>query len=450
MEGGLVRQEVLELQAMPTAARFHLLQGGAEIELQPESVEPPLTPSAGEISLQKVVDYSLPRHELNPLDALKAVSNEYPLLTADQEKELGHLIQAGIAAENGLVEQYHSLSFEQFDAQLAKLLPVIETGRAAKDTFIKSNFRLVLKEASRYYQGSPLGERYGKADLVQEGMFGLIRAVERFDPNRGTKFSTFGTLWIRQALQRALQDKGSTIRIPVYYDEPLRKLSQLETQDKSDSEIQRVLEISAAELQNLRSVRTIRSSTSLDVPVGDDEAATLGEFIADPRSEAEYAGVLEVSEQEPEVSGEAPESGGPLLDALHSFLDKKGIALFKKIIARDELTVAEQRHRFRLMSLFEHPAIRAEIKEFDPAPEVDWRDEAACIGYAEAYVTYGSPSTKALRVQNCIGCAVRSQCRLYFKENKPERGYYSGSLSKDALNRKKRRRARRAAPAATS
>src|SRR6185312_12290238 len=123
---------------------------------------------------------------------------------------------------------------------------------------------------------------------------------------------------------------------------------------------------------------------------------------------------------------------------------------FKKIVAGGELTGAEQQHRFRLMSLFEHPAIRAEVKEFDPAPEADWRDEAACIGYAEAYTTYGDRRARSLRIQNCIGCAVRAECRLYFKENKPARGYYSGSLSKNALNTKKRRRAQRAAPAATS
>jgi DNA-directed RNA polymerase sigma subunit (sigma70/sigma32) len=125
------------------------------------------------------------------VDQLLAHSRRYPLLTPDQEIELAQRIERG---------DLH-----------------------AKELMINSNLRLVASNARRYQnQGLPL------ADLVQEGMLGLIRASEKFDWRKGFRFSTYATLWIRQAIQRGLENSGRTIRLPVHVAQRTRKVGRVE------------------------------------------------------------------------------------------------------------------------------------------------------------------------------------------------------------------------------
>jgi RNA polymerase primary sigma factor len=171
-------------------------------------------------------------------------------------------------------------------AEEVDLAQRIERGDlAAKDHMINANLRLVVSQARRYQgHGLPM------EDLVQEGMLGLIRAVEKFDWRRGFKFSTYGTLWIRQAIQRGLQNHGRTIRVPVHVAQRQVKVRKIESElntklsrEPTDEEIAEAAELSIEEVSELRELS--RGLTSLDQPVGDDGETALGDLLASDRPE---------------------------------------------------------------------------------------------------------------------------------------------------------------------
>jgi RNA polymerase primary sigma factor len=149
----------------------------------------------------------------------------------------------------------------------------------AKNRMINANLRLVVAQARRYQgHGLPL------EDLVQEGMLGLIRAVEKFDWRKGFKFSTYGTLWIRQAIQRGLQNSGRTIRVPVHVAQRQVKIRKIEGElslklgrDPSDEEIAAVAELPLDQVAELRELA--RGLASLDQPIGDDGESSLGDLL---------------------------------------------------------------------------------------------------------------------------------------------------------------------------
>jgi len=187
------------------------------------------------------------------LDLFLRRARQYPLLTAAEEIELAKRIERG-------------------DLE-------------AKERMINSNLRLVVSQARRYQ-----GHGLEMGDLVQEGMLGLIRAVEKFDWRRGFKFSTYGTLWIRQAIQRGLQNHGRTIRVPVHVAQRQVKVRKLESElstklgrEPTDEEIAAVAELPVDEVAELRELN--RAMTSLDQPVGDDGETSLGELLASDRPE---------------------------------------------------------------------------------------------------------------------------------------------------------------------
>jgi RNA polymerase primary sigma factor len=187
------------------------------------------------------------------LDLFLRRARVHPLLTAEEEIELAKRIERG-------------------DLE-------------AKERMINSNLRLVVSQARRYQ-----GHGLSMEDLVQEGMLGLIRAVEKFDWRRGFKFSTYGTLWIRQAIQRGLQNHGRTIRLPVHVAQRQVKVRKLEAElsaklqrEPTDEEIAAVVELPLDEVIELRELN--RAMTSLDQPVGDDGETALGELLASEQPE---------------------------------------------------------------------------------------------------------------------------------------------------------------------
>ena len=183
-------------------------------------------------------------------DALQLVLNEisrYPLLSAAQEVDLAKRIERG--------------------------------DPAAKERMILSNLRLVVSIAKRYQ-----GHELALLDLIQEGVIGLIRAVEKFDWRRGYKFSTYATWWITQAVQRGVGNKSRTIRVPIHVLDIERKLAKAEValqarlgRPPSDKEIAEAAKVSLEQVLEVR--HTARSVTSLDLEVGEEGGATLGDLL---------------------------------------------------------------------------------------------------------------------------------------------------------------------------
>ena len=197
-------------------------------------------------------------------DALQLFLNEmarYPLLTAAEEVELAKLIERG--------------------------------DKAAKDRMVNSNLRLVVSIAKKYQ-----GHGLSLLDLIQEGIIGLIRAVEKFDWRRGYKFSTYATWWIRQAVQRGVANKARTIRMPVHIVDRERKIAKAErellTKLGRGPTLAEIAREAKLPLKQVREVQeAARAVTSLDRPVGKESDTSLGELVeggeAPPEEELEIS-----------------------------------------------------------------------------------------------------------------------------------------------------------------
>ncbi|MFM8604677.1 MAG: sigma-70 family RNA polymerase sigma factor [Cyanobium sp.] len=198
-----------------------------------------------------------------------------PLLTPAEEIELGNQVQAMMQ----LVEEKR----EEYTPQENK---IIRIGRRSKQRMMKANLRLVVSVAKKYQ-----GKGLELLDLIQEGSLGLERAVEKFDPTRGYKFSTYAFWWIRQSMTRAIACQSRTIRLPVHLSERLTTIrkASLELAHKlgampSRQEIAEEINMPLEELDSL--LRQALTTSSLDAPVNADEGRSfLGDMIADVSAE---------------------------------------------------------------------------------------------------------------------------------------------------------------------
>jgi len=198
-----------------------------------------------------------------------------PLLTPAEEIELGNQVQAMMRLEEQKNEEYSPLERK-----------IIKIGHRSKQRMMKANLRLVVSVAKKYQ-----GKGLELLDLIQEGSLGLERAVEKFDPTRGYKFSTYAFWWIRQSMTRAIACQSRTIRLPVHLSERLstiRKVS-LDLAHKlgampSRQEIAEALNMPIEELDSL--LRQSLTTSSLDAPINADEGRSfLGDLIADHSAE---------------------------------------------------------------------------------------------------------------------------------------------------------------------
>jgi RNA polymerase primary sigma factor len=232
--------ETLELDPLEVDAIYRdLEQRGIEVVEDEVAETPPPPPPVAAAAAESTTD---------ALQLFLREAGRHALLTAAQEVELAKRIERG-------------------DPQ-------------AKQHMIQANLRLVVSIAKNYRnQGLPF------LDLIQEGTLGLIRAVEKFDWRRGYKFSTYATWWIRQAVARALADKARTIRMPVHIVERLQKMNRAErnlwTQLGREPTLEEIAIEASLPLHQAKEVKAAaRAAASLDQPVGEQEDAVLGDFVA--------------------------------------------------------------------------------------------------------------------------------------------------------------------------
>ncbi|MDJ0555698.1 MAG: RNA polymerase sigma factor, RpoD/SigA family [Microcoleaceae cyanobacterium MO_207.B10] len=215
--------------------------------------------------------------------------SRYPLLDPKEEVELARLIQELVILEQLPEKLEKELGRPPTKPEIASAVGVKESQldhrlhqcRAAKRRMISSNLRLVVSIAKRYLnRGVPF------LDLIQEGALGLNRATEKFDPEKGYKFSTYAYWWIRQGITRTIANQGRTIRLPVHVVEQINKLKRVYRDLRrelnripTDGEMAKALEVSHKQLRNLQQIR--RKTLSLNHRLGTDENTELLDFLED-------------------------------------------------------------------------------------------------------------------------------------------------------------------------
>lgn len=251
-----------------------------EMEID-EDLEELTSVAESEIKVSDFESFSTSSHQTDDLVKLYLSDiGKVDLLTITQESEYARNVQQGQAAKEK-IETYQKLGKEISEKEMKKLNDIIEQGNEARDILVESNLRLVVSIAKKYMgRGLPL------LDLIQEGSNGLMKAVYKFDPTKGFKFSTYSTWWIRQSITRAIADQGRTIRIPVHMVETInrlmrytRKLTQEKRREPTPEEIAAEMKCSVEKVLQIQKIA--QEPSSLDATVGDEEDTNLGDFIPD-------------------------------------------------------------------------------------------------------------------------------------------------------------------------
>ena len=253
------------------------VQEDESIREESETAEPAPDADEERVRARREVDQALKAPTNDPVRMYLKEIGRVALLTAQEEVSLAKRIEAGVEASDRLEKGIAKLS----DEQLRDLKRLQNDGAMAKRHLVEANLRLVVSIAKRY-----VGRGMAFLDLIQEGNLGLIRAVEKFDHEKGFKFSTYATWWIRQAITRAIADQARTIRIPVHMVETINKLARIQRQLLQDlgreptaEEISEQMELPPEKVREIQKIS--QEPVSLETPIGEEEDSNLGDFIED-------------------------------------------------------------------------------------------------------------------------------------------------------------------------
>ncbi|MBU7585697.1 MAG: RpoD/SigA family RNA polymerase sigma factor [Nostoc sp. TH1S01] len=214
---------------------------------------------------------------------------QFPLLTSDQEITYARLVQQMIALQHGQQQLSQQLNRQPTSIELANFVnkseieinQIFQQGQRAKQKMITANLRLVVSIAKKYQR-----RNLEFLDLVQEGAIGLQRGIEKFDPNRGYKLSTYAYWWVTQAITRAIAEKSRTVRLPIHVNEKLnqikkaqRELFQTLGRRGTLTEIAQKLDMQPGQIREY--LTAANGTISLDLKVGDNQDTELSELLAD-------------------------------------------------------------------------------------------------------------------------------------------------------------------------
>lgn len=341
-----------------------LLNAGINYSDEPQTQD---EPDDEELDEAIVEEENAPSDDLANIDTddtiglyLKEVSRVPLLSNIEEEVVLAKRIEAGREARAELARGITSASRRK------ELHELIQDGNIARDHLITANSRLVISVAKKY-----MGRGVPFLDLIQEGNIGLIRATKKFEYQRGHKFSTYATWWIRQAVTRAIADQGRTIRVPVHMGDQINKLLRVQHQltqelgtEPTIEQLADKLEVTPKKVENMMQVS--RRPLSLETPTDDEEDSVLGDFIEDDEAPPpdETATYNLLKQHLVEVLDGLPPREVRILQLRYGLLDGQAYTLEevgrKMGVTRERVRQIEAQALTRLR----HPSVRRKLRDY--------------------------------------------------------------------------------------